>query len=170
MDIITDTTAMLDPIDALKSDHEAVRVVLGNLDGYLRKIAGQISDSLRKNLIGQLNEITSFVDKDLEIHFKKEENVLFPVLGNYIGIETGPIHVMLLEHEQSRKLSKEFKDAIIEYSADGEYENIVSKGDGLIQLLSEHIEKEDNILFNMAEMQLTNEEKNEIMGKMRTIK
>lgn len=161
---------MLDPIDALKSDHEAVRVVLGNLDGYLKKIGGQTSDSLRKNLINQLHEITSFIDKDLEIHFKKEENALFPVLGNYIGTETGPIHVMLLEHEQSRQLSKEFKDAIAEYSTDGKYGNIVSEGNSLIQLLSEHIEKEDNILFNMAEMQLSNEEKNEIMNKMRTVK
>ena len=161
---------MLDPIDALKSDHEAVRVVLGNLDGYLRKIGGQVSDSLRKNLINQLNEITSFIDKDLEIHFKKEENALFPVLGNYIGIETGPIHVMLIEHEQSRQLSKEFKNAISEYSLNNKYENILSAGDSLIQLLSEHIDKENNILFNMAAMQLSNEEKNEIMGKMRNIK
>lgn len=161
---------MLDPIKALRSDHEAVKAVLNNLSGYLKKIKGGASDSLRKNLINQLHEITAFIDNDLEVHFKKEENALFPALGNYIGIETGPIHVMLIEHEQSRHLSKDFEAAILEYPVKNDYKKIAAGGEDLIRLLSEHIDKEDNILFNMAEMHLTPEEKNEVMEKMRTIK
>ncbi len=160
----------LDPIMSLRSDHEIVRGVLNNLEGYLKKIGASSSDSLRKNLINQLNEITAFIDKDLEIHFKKEEEALFPVLGNYIGLETGPIHVMLIEHKHSRELSKDFKKSIKDYQAGGNYKTVVSAGGSFASLLSEHIDKEDHILFNMADMHLTADEKEGIMEKMRTIK
>ncbi len=160
----------LDPIMSLRSDHEIVRGVLNNLDGYLKKIGAASSDSLRKNLVSQINEITAFIDKDLEIHFKKEEDALFPVLGNYVGIETGPIHVMLIEHKNSRELSDNFKNSIKEYQTSSVYKDMISAGDSFIALLSEHIDKEDHILFNMADMQLSTDEKESIMEKMRNIK
>lgn len=160
----------LDPIMSLRSDHEVVKGVLSNLSGYLKKIGGSSSDNLRKNLINQLHEITDFIDRDLEIHFKKEEDALFPVLGNYIGIETGPIHVMLIEHKHSRELSNDFKTAISNYQSSNDYKVIISFGNSFISLLSEHIDKEDHILFNMADMHLSATEKESIMEKMRTIK
>ena len=156
----------IDPITALKSDHEAVRAVLNNLEGYLKKIGSVSSDGLKNNLINQLHEITAFIDKDLEIHFKKEEEALFPALGNYIGIETGPIHVMLIEHIHSRELSREFKAKINSYPAEKDYKSIIDLGNSFIRLLSEHIDKEENILFNMADMQLSRDEKHGIMEKM----
>ncbi|MFW0884819.1 hemerythrin domain-containing protein [Candidatus Acidulodesulfobacterium sp. H_13] len=160
----------LDPIMSLRSEHEAVRGVLNNLDGYLKKIGSSSSDNLRKNLINQLDEITSFIDKDLETHFRKEEEALFPVLGNYVGVETGPIHVMLIEHEQSRELSTEFKAKIGDYQTNGDYNTLIGAGNSFASLLSEHIDKEENILFNMASMHLSEDEKSDIMEKMRTIK
>ncbi|MHB8231480.1 MAG: hemerythrin domain-containing protein [bacterium] len=160
----------LDPIMSLRSEHEIVRGVLNNLEGYLKKIGSGSSESLRNNLINQLNEITAFIDKDLEIHFKKEEDALFPVLGNYIGIETGPIHVMLIEHKNCRELSDLFKANINNYQSDKNYKAVISAGNSFASLLSEHIDKEDHILFNMADMHLSGDEKQSIMEKMRTIK
>ncbi len=160
----------LDPIKALRSEHEAVRAVLNNLEGYLKKISLVSSGGLRNNLINQLSGITAFMDKDLETHFKKEEEALFPVLGNYIGIETGPIHVMLIEHKRSRELSAEFKIKINNYPADGDFQSIIEIGGSFGRLLSEHIEKEEGILFNMADIQLSQGEKRGIMEKMRNIK
>ncbi len=159
----------LDPVMVLRSEHETVRTVLNNLEGYLKKIGSVSSNGLRNSLINQLNEITAFMDKDLETHFKKEEDALFPVLGNYIGIETGPIHVMLIEHKRSRELSAEFKIKIGNYRSNNDYESIIGVGSSFRQLLSEHIEKEESILFNMADMQLSQDEKRGIMEKMRTI-
>ncbi len=157
------TDSSLDPIAALKSDHAAVRTVLNNLDGYLKKISLVSSAGLRNNLINQLNEITAFIDKDLEMHFKKEENALFPVLGSHIGTETGPVHVMLIEHAQSRELSLEFKSKIKKYRDSGDYNSIVNIGYAFVKLLSEHIDKEEQILFNIADIQLSKEEKHGIM-------
>ena len=162
-------TSSIDPITALKSDHEIVRSVLNNLEEYLKKIGKVSSEGLRNNLINQLNEITAFIDKDLEVHFKKEEDGLFPVLGKYIGTETGPIHVMLLEHKQSREISSEFKSKIKDYQSTKEFDSILNDGFAFFKLLSEHIDKEEQILFNMADMQLSKEEKHEIMQKFLNI-
>ena len=160
----------LDPITALKSDHEVVRTVLNNLGGYLKKISSVSSDGLRSNLINQLHEITAFIDRDLEMHFKKEEEALFPVLGNYIGTETGPVHIMLIEHKNSRELSSEFKLKINGYQQSKDFKAITDIGNSFIKLLSEHIDKEENILFNMADIQLSQNEKHGIMVKMLAIK
>ncbi|MCL4428052.1 MAG: hemerythrin domain-containing protein [Deltaproteobacteria bacterium] len=159
-----------DPLAALRIEHEEIRSVLNKLDGYLKKTTSAGSDEDRNNLINRLSEIIAFMDKDLEIHFKREEEALFPVLGNYIGIETGPINVMIIEHNHCRDLSTGFKSKINDYPSSKDYKSLIGVGSSLSQLLSEHEDKEDNILFNMAEMHLTPDEKRNIMEKILTIK
>ncbi len=159
----------LDPLAALRNEHEEIRAVISKLKGYLKKITSASSDEVKNNLINQLNEISEFMNKDLETHFKREEDALFPVLGNYIGIETGPINVMIIEHNHCRDLSSGFKIKINSYPSDRDYKLLIGTGSSLGQLLSEHEDKEDNILFNMAEMHLTQDEKRDIAEKMQTI-
>jgi hemerythrin-like domain-containing protein len=77
---------------------------------------------------------------------------------------------MLIEHKHSRELSGEFKAKINSYPNEKDYKPIIDLGNSFIRLLSEHIDKEENILFNMADMQLSREEKHGIMEKMLTIK
>ncbi len=161
----------LNPLDALRSEHEEIRAVLNKLEGFLKKQSpagkgGTNGAAENENdLAAGLNEITAYFDKDLEAHFKREEEALFPVLGNYIGIETGPINVMIIEHNNCRELFNDFKKKI----AGKDYKPVVSAGNSLRQLLSEHEDKEDSILFHIAEMQLTKDEKRSIMEKMLTI-
>ena len=158
-----------DPLEALRAEHEEIRDVLNKFEGYLKKAASAKSDEDRNNLINRLSEITAFMDKDLEIHFKREEEALFPVLGNYIGVETGPINVMLIEHNNCRDLSAGFKVKINGYRSDKNYKGLADAGNSLSRLLSEHEDKEDHILFNMAQMHLTQDEKHNIMEKILSI-
>ena len=158
-----------DPLEALRMEHEEIRDVLNKFEGYLKKAASAESDEDRNNLINRLSEITAFMDKDLEIHFKREEEALFPVLGNYIGVETGPINVMLIEHNNCRDLSAGFKVKINGYRSDKNYKGLADAGNSLSRLLSEHEDKEDHILFNMAQMHLTQDEKRNIMEKILSI-
>ena len=108
--------------------------------------------------------------EDLYYDVEKEEEALFPVLGNYIGTETGPVHIMLIEHKNSRELSSEFKLKINGYQQSKDFKAITDIGNSFIKLLSEHIDKEENILFNMADIQLSQNEKHGIMVKMLAIK
>ena len=159
-------------IDDLKRIKLDVREDIKNGADPFKKImeaVNKLKDGEALDLINRLSEITAFMDKDLEIHFKREEEALFPVLGNYIGVETGPINVMLIEHNNCRDLSAGFKVKINGYRSDKNYKALADAGNSLSRLLSEHEDKEDHILFNMAQMHLTQDEKHNIMEKILSI-
>ena len=158
MNTYTEKDAELNPLDALREEHAEIRTVLSKFENFLKKIPNGVTES-------ELNEISEYLDKDVELHFKREEDALFPILGNYIGIETGPINVMLIEHNSCRELTGDLNKKM----GSKDYKSIASAGKALIELLSEHEDKEDGILFQIAEMQLGQNEKQDIMKKMITI-
>jgi hemerythrin-like domain-containing protein len=86
-------------------------------------------------------------------HHRKEEGVLF-VAMNESGMPTqgGPIGVMLAEHEQGRAFTREMKDAAEKWEAGdlSAKSAVVQNTLGYVTLLRQHIKKEDNILFPMA--------------------
>ena len=169
-----------DPLEALRMEHEGIRDVLNKFEGYLKKAAAAESDENGNNLINTGAVVTSsyIANQTFDTMYQimkrgwneKQVEALFPVLGNYIGIETGPINVMIIEHNHCRDLSTGFKSKINDYPSSKDYKSLIGVGSSLSQLLSEHEDKEDNILFNMAEMHLTPDEKRNIMEKILTIK
>ncbi|WP_461832426.1 hemerythrin domain-containing protein, partial [Aquifex sp.] len=52
-----------------------------------------------------------FKEKTL-LHFKKEEEVLFPEFEERTGIVMGPTQVMRMEHNQARELLNRMEEAI----------------------------------------------------------
>lgn len=95
--------------------------------------------------------ITNFADG---CHHRKEEGVLF-VAMNESGIPThgGPIGVMLAEHEQARAFTREMRDATRKWNAGDRSARteVVQNALGYVALLRQHIHKEDQILFPMAD-------------------
>ncbi|HBP63552.1 MAG TPA: hemerythrin, partial [Desulfosporosinus sp.] len=103
-----------------------------------------------------------FVDK---CHHGKEEKVLFPAMEE-AGFEQegGPIGVMLYEHEQGRSYVKGLKIGVEGYrigKADAIAE-IVSNAQKYGQLLAAHIDKENDVLYVMAERVLSADKMAEI--------
>lgn len=91
-------------------------------------------------------------------HHAKEEDLLFPVLeGRGIPREGGPIGVMLSEHQQARALTAEMGAALSSFDGgeDGARERFVSAARQYLALLTNHIQKEDNILFNIGDRVMT---------------
>jgi hemerythrin-like domain-containing protein len=94
-------------------------------------------------------------------HHAKEEEHLFPALeAAGMPRDGGPIAVMLHEHVQGRfyagKLAENLKAAI---KGDGEAQTMVQKyALAYANLLTGHIQKENGILFNMADQILPPEE------------
>ena len=93
-----------------------------------------------------------FADK---CHHGKEEDILFPALEEY-GIPNGPIGVMLSEHIVGRHNVKGMSNAIVDYKEgkDPAPKEFVRYARNYIALLTEHIDKENNILFKMADMHI----------------
>ena len=131
-------------ISNLKEDHAVIKRVLGTLKDALA------SDELPLEML--LDTVTfsqTLVDR---CHHSKEEDCLFPCLENRgMPKEGGPIGIMLMEHEMGRKLVGAIEDALTRYQAgESTKEEVVKLCDEYIDLLEQHICKEDNILFNMG--------------------
>jgi hemerythrin-like domain-containing protein len=87
-------------------------------------------------------------------HHRKEEGVLF-IAMNESGMPSqgGPIAVMLAEHEQGREFTQAMKDAAEKWET-GDLSArpvVIQDALGYVALLRQHIHKEDNILFPMAD-------------------
>lgn len=87
-------------------------------------------------------------------HHGKEEDVLFPALeAQGLPRETGPIAVMLQEHEQGRYYTGRMNAALEAARAgdDAALEQLRDAARGYVALMQGHILKEDNVLFDMAD-------------------
>jgi hemerythrin-like domain-containing protein len=87
-------------------------------------------------------------------HHKKEEGVLF-VAMNPSGkpTEGGPIGVLLAEHDKGRLFTQEMLAAAQMWEKGDKFaqDAVVQNALGYVALLRQHIYKEDNILFPMAD-------------------
>ncbi len=90
-------------------------------------------------------------------HHAKEERVLFPALeAAGIPREGGPIGCMLAEHEQGRAAVRAMADAVAAFdSAPDALAAFARAARTYVQLLSQHICKENHALFRMACQVLT---------------
>ncbi|MCW0484714.1 hemerythrin domain-containing protein [Gaoshiqia sediminis] len=88
------------------------------------------------------------------LHHAKEEDLLFPMMGEKgFSPEQGPVAVMLHEHIQGRNYVSGMIEGIAQFRA-GNTEavnNIYANMQGYAILLQNHISKENNILFRMAD-------------------
>ena len=100
------------------------------------------------------------------LHHAKEEDIFFPALGKKgFSSQQGPVAVMLSEHVLGRKYVKGISDNIALYKKGNKaaLEGIYQNMNGYADLLINHIAKENNILFRMADNVLTGEEQAAIM-------
>ncbi|MBI2934616.1 MAG: hemerythrin domain-containing protein [Chloroflexi bacterium] len=103
-----------------------------------------------------LDELTTFFDKELYLHFRQEEIGLFPALISAVG-RAGVVAAMLEEHQSIWKAVDALEENVSQLPTAGESQgqktaqNIKMIGRHLVGLLRAHIEKEDNMLFPLAE-------------------
>ena len=89
-----------------------------------------------------------------QCHHFKEEQVLFPAMEERgIPRDGGPIGMMLMEHEEGRGLVRLMLAAIALMETKNEVakEILVDKAKAYVRLLKEHIQKENEILFKIAD-------------------
>ncbi|MFQ5631456.1 MAG: hemerythrin domain-containing protein, partial [bacterium] len=102
----------------------------------------------------------------------KEEDRLFVKMEEHgFPRQGGPTGVMLNEHEMGRSFVGGMADAVADAAA-GDREAIrkfAENGYGFIELLSNHIAKENNILFPMADQSLGEAEMANILADFKRI-
>ena len=140
--------------DILMAEHRVIERVLGALESAcVRLEAGEEVESAF--FADAVTFIREFADG---CHHRKEEGVLFPAMhAAGLPMESGPLAVMLHEHDQGRRYARGISDAASRLGEkdDAARDDLVRHARGYIRLLHEHIAKEDNVLFPMAAQLLT---------------
>lgn len=138
------------PTDILKAEHRVIERVLGALETAAQRLdAGKALDASFFVLASDF--IKGFADG---CHHRKEEGVLFPALqAAGIPSEGGPIGVMLYEHDLGRQFTAAMRAAAEKMQAGdaSARDDVVRAASEYAALLRQHIAKEDNILFMMAD-------------------
>ena len=100
------------------------------------------------------------------LHHTKEEQLLFPLMVQKgFSNESGPVAVMLHDHAEGRNYVKGMAEKISRFqhgdkaALQGVYSNML----GYADLLKNHIQKENNVLFRMADKVFTSAEQESLL-------
>jgi len=147
--------------EALKAEHRIIEKVLDALE----KLAKNAESSLLADWAKAIDFARNFADK---CHHLKEENLLFPAMeARGIPREGGPIGMMLAEHEEGRGYVRAMAEVLEAAEKDPTSARLTlrRKADAYIRLLRGHIEKEDEVLFVLADGVLSGEEQKDLLRK-----
>jgi len=147
------------PTEILSDEHRVIERVLEALQRLTALPVNQFLPQWRK----AMEFFRGFAD---QCHHFKEEKVLFPALEEHgIPREGGPIGMMLTEHEEGRGHVRSMIDAV-EQVAKGNgaaSTTLLDHARAYVTLLREHIQKEDDILFRMADEVIPEDEQRRIL-------
>lgn len=144
--------------DSLVQEHEVIERVLDALEKEARGVdAGSSVD--QTFFLTAITFVRQFADG---VHHQKEEQVLFPALCEAgMQNDSGPVGVMLFEHTEGRQHIRAMEAALAgaEEGDAAARRQLVHETMGYVNLLRAHIQKENMILFPMAERMLDAEQK-----------
>jgi hemerythrin-like domain-containing protein len=144
------------PTEDLMHEHKAIKVMLS--------IMSKIAENIRNQKKTDSEEIEKLIDFADKCHHGKEETVLFPALVDAgMSDQSGPVAVMLHEHDLGRGFIKNMALSVEAMKA-GDISAINQVAESMeeyVSLLHNHIQKEENILFPMADKLLPEEKQYE---------
>jgi hemerythrin-like domain-containing protein len=139
--------------EILMEEHRVIEQVLACLD----KIAEAAFEKGAVD-VASARDVLSFLRTFADgCHHKKEEERLFPAMERCgLPREAGPTAVMRYEHETGRAFIRRMDEALTAYEkgAPGTADRYAFEARGFVELLRDHIAKEDQVLFPMADRML----------------
>ena len=136
---------------SLRRDHELIEKVVKAMEStvQLLKDGKQIPESI---LLPVIDFSKNFTDV---CHHSKEEKSLFPALEQAgLPKNMGPIAMMLIDHERSREIGTQMEQSAQTYLSSGDSTKLISDMQQYVEHITEHLWKENNKLFMMAEARL----------------
>ncbi|MBN2482265.1 MAG: hemerythrin domain-containing protein [Bacteroidales bacterium] len=134
----------------LMREHKVIMIALDVIEKMYEKVRNdQDIDYVDVEEIIEFLKI--FADK---CHHGKEEDFLFPALEE-VGVknQNGPIGLMLAQHRQGRELIKKMQESIANKTINKKAFAFAAYS--YVNLLRNHIEKEDTFLFPLSDTKLS---------------
>ncbi len=142
------------PTDELKHEHQIILIALDGVEREMQRV--QDGGPVPEERVGQMIDfVQNFADR---CHHAKEENLLFTRMQERgLPANGGPIGVMLQEHDEGRRLVRTAAKALPGAGAGdaGARAALAANLLAYVRLLRLHIDKEDNVLYPMADKILT---------------
>jgi hemerythrin-like domain-containing protein len=145
--------------EMLSDEHRVIERVLAVLQKLTTRPVEHSLDCWRK----ALDFLSRFAD---QCHHLKEEKILFPAMEDHgIPRDGGPIGMMLMEHEEGRGYVRTMMTALTLAEARNEAakDTLLDNARAYLRLLREHIQKEDEILFRIADDVIPADEQKELL-------
>lgn len=158
----------MEATEGLRKEHEEIKKALSIL--YQIHLSIDSAKAVEPSDIDELFDFfETFADKR---HHRKEESALFPMLEAHgVSREGGPVTRMLYEHRLARSILMEMEESL-DSCKTGEKDSWARLSKLMldyVELLSSHINKEDNILFPIANEKIKDFEREELLKKFNEI-
>ena len=152
--------------DQLRHEHELVLMVVEAMDREDADI--ERTGRVRRERVAQMVDFTkNFTDG---CHHSKEETVLFPMLEERSAAARGPVSVMLSEHEAGREAIRAIDAALPDADVSEAARTMVAENLALYaHLLRLHIDKENTVLFPLADRLLNDQEQEMLVAEFERI-
>jgi len=121
--------------DFMVKDHRDCDSVFSEVEGFVDRGEWDIA----KEAFGRFK-------KDMDIHFGIEEEIIFPEFNKNAGGGCNPTMVMIMEHDQMRKLLSLLEENLASKNRDSFFGN----SDTLMMVLQQHNMKEEQIMYNLC--------------------
>ncbi len=169
----TEQPRKLRPTDVLKHEHRQIEDQLQQLTAALHTLGDQ---GPAIDVLDRIEHVASYIDHEMALHHRKEEQALFPLLSRFLVDENLNLDGRIADHEDLQIMHGKFREALNECREHARSSDAGSdqsyfaaqmlKGYGLyiVHLVLEHLLKEDQILFLVADHYLTDEQEAEIFG------
>jgi hemerythrin-like domain-containing protein len=140
-------------------EHKTILIALSVIEKMSVNVQNNDKQTDYKDIEEIIEFLKVFADK---CHHAKEEDFLFPELEK-VGIKNknGPIGVMLAQHKQGRELIKQMQESIANKIINKNA--FVDAASSYINLLRNHIEKEDSLLFPLSDTKLSASKQKELL-------
>lgn len=152
------------PTEALVREHEDIRTMLAVVMEMCRRLeSGQRVEP--DHLTQAVEFIQGYADR---YHHAKEEDLLFPAMERHgYPRDGGPVGVMLAEHDEGRGYVRAAGQAVQGYrEGDQEAGRIIAANlRNYAGMLDSHIEKENNVLYPMADEAFTPDDQAELQRR-----
>ena len=133
---------------------------------HLIEVMERVTESANPN-VEHLELIVKIIREFADgLHHAKEEQLLFPLMVQKgFSNETGPVAVMLHDHMEGRNFVKGMMEniSLFKQGKTTALNSIYSNMQGYADLLKNHIAKENNVLFRMADKAFTPAEQESLL-------
>ncbi len=154
----------IDPIAQFMQEHDEMLLQLSSLNRHTRNIAehGFSQESFNRVLAA-----VEFIEQEVSVHNKSEEEALFPVLERYVE---GPTRLMRQDHRQLKKAFRQLQRIVRTVqtmpSDKDATDSLAETARSIVQLFVNHIHKENHILFPLVQKFLTKDALREVARRM----